>query len=128
MKIPLQIEFRHFAESPALRALVGAQLARVERLFDDLVRCTVTLDLEQRRRHNGKPLSVAVHITRPGTEIDVRTVGDAMQAYGTVRRSFDLARRRLCESRRAQLHDVRHAAGHHRFASVNPIGEGHEQH
>ncbi|NKF23588.1 HPF/RaiA family ribosome-associated protein [Solimonas marina] len=101
MKMPLRIEFRHMPSSPALRALIQQQLRRLERRFDDLTRCDVVLDIEQRRTQSAKPLCVSIRATRPNIEADVHSVGAQEYAYESVRRAFDALRRQLGDARGA---------------------------
>lgn len=106
MKIAPQIQFRGLRSTPALLALIHEQIEALERHCDDLVRCIVTVQLEQHRAHSGNPLRVAIRVTRPQAEIDVSHEAPQEDAYATIREAFAQAGRKLREDARVR-HDVR---------------------
>ena len=108
MKIPSKIEFRHVEETPALRQLIVDQIARLAGHRGDIVRCTVLIDMPNRRAHSGRPLVVGIRVAMPRGGIDISWESTQEEAYAAIRHAFDAALRKLdatprryrCEFRR----------------------------
>src|SRR5262249_52971219 len=75
MQIPLQICFRNMDASPAVEAIVREKAARLDRFFDRIVSCDVTIEAPHRRQHKGKLYRVRIDIGMPGKDVHVNQEG-----------------------------------------------------
>ena len=69
MKLPLEISFQGMARSEALEASVERHAAKLERFHTDIVRCRVSLVLDEKHKQQGNPFTVAIDVTVPGQEL-----------------------------------------------------------
>src|SRR5262249_51177201 len=53
MKSPIRITYRHMASSEAIDDFVNARVAKLERIYDGIVSCQVTLDRPHRHHRHG---------------------------------------------------------------------------
>lgn len=108
MQIPLQVTFEGGLEpSPALRARIERESAKLERFHDRITSCRVAVIGRGHRRHHGDLYAVRLQITTPSGEvmIDRNPPADHSHedAFVAVRDAFAAARRRLQDrQRRAQ--------------------------
>lgn len=110
MKIPLKLDFQDVEPTEALREKLDRQVARLERLCDDIVRCEISLSVPHRHSRQGNELRVKIRATRPHTEINVSHEGPRGGGYAVVRETFDIACRQLDEQLRISHGNVkRHA-------------------
>jgi cold shock CspA family protein/ribosome-associated translation inhibitor RaiA len=107
MQIPLHLSCSGVELMPDQEALIRATVAKLERFFDRLVACRVTVSVSN-RYPGGEPVAWAFRIalTVPGDELAV-----TRQAKPTFREAlddaFDAARRRLQDFARELRGDVR---------------------
>jgi ribosomal subunit interface protein len=115
MQEPLQISFHGMEPSPAIEALVRAKAAELDKFYDRITSCNVTLEAAHHRHHKGNLYSVHVDVRLPGKEIVAgrkRAQHHSHEdAYVAIRDAFDAAERQLEDYARKRRGDVkRHAA------------------
>ena len=81
MQIPLQISFRNMDPSPAVEAIVREKAAKLDRFFDRIVSCDVTIEAPHRHHHKGKLYKVRIDIGIPGKDVHVNQEGPKNQAH-----------------------------------------------
>jgi ribosome-associated translation inhibitor RaiA len=94
MKLPVQIQFIGTAVSEPLETLAREQVRKLETLFPDLVACRLTISLDQKHKHHGRPFRVHIALTLSGQELVVSKVSDE-DAYVALRGAFATMRRQL---------------------------------
>jgi ribosome-associated translation inhibitor RaiA len=99
MQIPAKIGFDGVPESDAVQKAVWRHVSELERYFDRITSCRVTIARPQHHGHKGDLYSVRLDLTVPGEEIVVnreRRFDHAHEdVYVAMRDAFDAARRRL---------------------------------
>jgi len=105
MKTPVEIAFRHFEPSDAVRTEIAAEARRLDRFSPRITSCRVTVAGPHGRRRNGDPFEVALSVALPGgRDIFVdRRRGDAPEpehVLVAIRQAFDAARRQVEEAER----------------------------
>ncbi|MBL0928060.1 MAG: ribosome-associated translation inhibitor RaiA [Phycisphaerales bacterium] len=115
MRIPVTIAFEGVPESDAVEQAVWKHAAGLERFFDRITSCRVTVARPQHHRHKGELYSVRVDLTVPGEEIVVsrehRFDHAHEDVYVALRDAFDAARRRLEDHARRVRGEVKKRAG-----------------
>lgn len=110
MNIPVHLSAKGVALSPEQEAQVRSAVARLERFFDRLVGCRVTISVPN-RFPDGEPIVWAFRIalTVPGHELDVtrQTKPSFREALDD---AFDAARRQLQDYAREVRGDVKASA------------------
>ena len=122
MQIPLQISFRNMDPSPAIEAVVREKAAKLDRFFERIVSCGVTIEAPHRRHHKGKLYKVRIDIGMPGKKaVHVTQEGPKNQAhedvYVAIRDAFDAAVRRVEDHARRLRGDVKSHASSAKAAS-----------
>jgi ribosomal subunit interface protein len=111
MQIPLQISFRNMDPSPAVEANVREKAAKLDRYFERIVSCNVTIEAPHRRHHKGKLYKVRVDVGMPGKKDVHVNEGVKNQAhedvYIAIRDAFDAAARRVEDHARRLRGDVK---------------------
>jgi ribosome-associated translation inhibitor RaiA/cold shock CspA family protein len=111
MRLPLQITFRHMANSPPLEARIRQRAEALERFFDGIGSCRVVVECRHRPQDQGRVFEVRVDLTVPGREIVVereRGISHTHEdAFVAVRDAFDAARRLLDDHSRTRRHEVK---------------------
>lgn len=70
MQRPLQLSWHHVDPSEAVAAHVREHVARLERLYDRITGCAVTLEAPGRRhRHSGAQYRVRIELSVPGKKL-----------------------------------------------------------
>ena len=114
MQIPLQISFRNMDPSPAIEAVVREKAAKLDRFFERIVSCDVTIEAPHRHHHKGKLYKVRIDIGMPGNDVHVNQEGPKNQAhedvYVAIRDAFDAAARQLEDHARKLRGDVKSRA------------------
>jgi ribosomal subunit interface protein len=115
MQIPLQISFRNMDPSPAVEAIVREKAAKLDRFFERIVSCDVTIEAPHRRQHKGKLYKVRIDIGMPGKkDVHVKQESPKNQAhedvYVAVRDAFDAATRRVEDHARRLRGEVKSRA------------------
>jgi ribosomal subunit interface protein len=99
MEGPLKISFRDVAPSDAIESRIRERVARLEQMYDRLIRCDVAVEAPHRRHRQGKVYRVRVHATVPGAEIVAGRDPSEHHAhedlYVALRDAFDAVERRL---------------------------------
>jgi len=99
MQRPLQISFRGMESSQAVEERVHERIARLERVFDRITSCHVTIEAPHRHHQNGRIYEVKVDLRVPGAELVTKQEGSNDHAhedvYVALRDAFDAAERRL---------------------------------
>jgi len=69
MKLPLDISFQGLPHSDAIEAAVRRHASKLEEFCPEIMRCRVSVVLDEKHRHQGKPFSVRIDVTVPGHEL-----------------------------------------------------------
>jgi len=129
MEIPLEVTFRNTSGSQALEANVREHAARLDRYFDQIMRCRVMVEAGHHHHHKGNLYHVRIDITVPGNEIVVSREPAGHHAhedvYVAIRDAFDAARRRLEDHARRIRHDVKYhePPQHGRIREIVPAAD-----
>jgi ribosome-associated translation inhibitor RaiA len=111
MQIPMQITFRGMAPSAAIEQAVHERAAHLERFYDRITRCHVTIDLPHRRHAQGNLFAVRIDITTPAREIVVTRDPSADHTHedfrAVLRDAFSAAARQLEDHVRRRRGDVK---------------------
>ncbi|HEX6143759.1 MAG TPA: HPF/RaiA family ribosome-associated protein [Geminicoccaceae bacterium] len=112
MQEPLQITFHNLDHSDALEARVRDRAARMERYYDGVIGCRVSIEGPHKQPHKSTlAISITVHV--PGRDLVASREGrlhevDARQeASGIVNEAFDAIDRQLEEFSQKQRRDVK---------------------
>jgi ribosome-associated translation inhibitor RaiA len=112
MQTQTRITFLGIASSEALEAAVREEAAALERYFNGITSCHVTVSEPHRHQHRGRLYRVKIHVGVPGTELVVGHGDGARHGhedpYVAVRESFAVARRELEDYARRLRGDVKH--------------------
>ena len=110
MQVPLQISFRNMASSEAIEARVRERAARLERFFDGIISCRVTVEAPHKQPHRST-VGITIDIAVAGKDIVIKreqrhheTRDDAYQVIGV---AFDAAERQLEEHARVLRREVK---------------------
>jgi len=114
MQAPLQITFRGIDHSDAVESRVRAKVAELERFYDRITSCHVTIDERHKSHHQGNLFGVRLELRLPDAELIVGREHDADHShedvYVALRDAFEIAARQLKEYAQKQRGDVkRHA-------------------
>jgi ribosome-associated translation inhibitor RaiA len=86
----------HLDLSPALDALIRADVARLERLFPRMTGCHVSVARVDHRHHRGSRYEVCIEVRVPDRPLVVRHRSlPGVDAYVAIREGFRAATRRL---------------------------------
>lgn len=96
MKLPVHIQFQGMDASEAVETKAREFVGKLESLAPDIMTCRVTIDLEQKHKHQGRPYGVRIDLTLPGHELVVNRVQDE-DVYVALRDAFDNMKRQLGE-------------------------------
>ena len=111
MQIPTEVTFRNMDASEAVEARVREKAAKLERFFDGVIGCHVTIEAPHRRHRKGKQYHVRIELRVPGNDIVVsRDPGDDFaheDVYVAIRDAFDAGARRLEDYARKLRGDVK---------------------
>ncbi|KGS06971.1 HPF/RaiA family ribosome-associated protein [Burkholderia sp. ABCPW 111] len=94
MTLPLEVSIQGMPRSNALEEAVARHAAKLERHCADIIRCRVSVILDDRHKHQGKPFDVHVDVTIPGREIVSNRESDE-DVYVALRDAFSNAERML---------------------------------
>lgn len=111
LQVPLEIAFVNLEPSEAVEARVRDHAAKLERYYERMISCRVTVEVPHRRHRHGDVFDVRIDIGVPGKELVVsRAPGDAgahTDVYVAIRDSFAAAERQLEDYARQQRGDVK---------------------
>ena len=107
MQIPVEITFKEMESSAAVEARIRELAAKLERVFDRVVRCDVMVETPHRHQHKGRQYHVRVQLTVPGGEIVASRDPGPDEAhediYVALRDTFNAAKRQLEDYARKSL-------------------------
>jgi ribosome-associated translation inhibitor RaiA len=99
------------APSAAIETLVKHQVSRLDRFYDHIVACKVTIEAPHSHHHQGKRFKVSVAVVVPGDTLMVTHEGENDPAhedcYVTVQDAFRSARRQLQDYARLKRNQVK---------------------
>ena len=102
MQLPLEVNFRNLDRSEALEALVREEAAKLERHFDHIVSCRVTIEAPHRHQTKdpkvkGELYQVGIELGVPQQRLVVSPKGKPAQAdpYKATRDAFKAVTRQL---------------------------------
>lgn len=111
MQVPLQISFRNMDASPSVEEVVREKAAKLERFFDRIVSCHVTIEAPHRHQQKGKLYKVRIDIGMPGKKaVHVREGAKNpahADVYVAIRDAFNAAVRQIEENARRMRGDVK---------------------
>lgn len=107
MQIPVEITFKEMDRSPAVEARIEELAAKLDRVFDRVIRCDVMVETPHRHQQKGRQFHVRVRLTVPGGEIVASHDPGQSEAhedvYVAVRDAFNAAKRQLEDHARKTL-------------------------
>lgn len=111
MQVPLSVSFKGVPVSESVRTACWNEAEKLERFYDRITSCHVTVALPQRRR-KGNHFDIHVRLALPGGEVNVSRVPDERDQdevpEQAVRAAFDEARRQLQDHVRRQRGQTKH--------------------
>ncbi|HEV8548964.1 MAG TPA: HPF/RaiA family ribosome-associated protein [Polyangiaceae bacterium] len=123
MTLPIRITFRDMAHSSALETYVRRHCDKLERLFDRITSCHVTIAMPH--QHSGRPVRIAIDLMLPGQEIVINRGRDddeaTLDAHAAIDRAFDQAARRIQDHVRHQRGDVKPHESAYQEARVSKL-------
>lgn len=116
MDEPLEIVFHNLEPSPAVEADIRERFAKLEKLYDRLTACRISVEALHKQHRTGNVYEVHIDMLVPGGELVVsKEPHKAKQKYASpdvytsIRDAFKAAERQLKEYKRQQREDVRPA-------------------
>jgi ribosome-associated translation inhibitor RaiA len=115
MQSPLDITFRGMSSSPSVEVAIQSWVARLERSYDRVQRCSVLVELPHQHHRHGNQFHVRIDLTVPGREIavsrDPACDPGHEDVYVAISDAFRAARRQLQDHVRTRRGDIKtHAA------------------
>ena len=113
MQIPVEITFREIERSEAVEARIRDWVDKLERVYDRITRCEVTVGTPHRHHRKGRQFSVRIRLTVPQGEIvashDPGPDETHEDVYVALRDAFIAAKRQLEDHVRTRLrpHEVK---------------------
>jgi ribosome-associated translation inhibitor RaiA len=94
----VQISYHGLEASPALNEVIATHARRLAELNDRLGVLRVAVEAPNHRHRHGQQYRVHLELALPGDDlvIDRNDHADGDDVYVSVRRAFDVLRRRLC--------------------------------
>lgn len=119
MKLPIQVVFRDISHSDAIEAAVLEKADKLDRFFEHIMSCRVTIGTIQRHQHQGKLFNVRIDMTVPGSEIVVNR-DQREDVYVAIQEAFGAAKRKLEDYVRRLRGDIKvhEAETHGRIARL----------
>ena len=107
MQIPVEITYRDIEKSDAVEARVRDWVDKLERVYDRITRCEVTIAQPHHRHRKGNQFSITIRLTVPGGEVvsshDPGPDGAHEDVYVAIRDAFHASRRMLEDHVRSRL-------------------------
>ncbi len=99
MQVEPRIVFQGFDPRPEIEQLVRDKIAKLEKFYDRITSCSVNVEKETRKGHQGHLYKVTIHVDTPIGEVAVSGKPGDLNAHEdprvAIRDSFDAARRQL---------------------------------
>ena len=96
MQVPTEITFHGLEHSDAVEASIDRWIDRIERFYDRIIKCNVTVGQPHRRRRHGGEYNVSIVLEIPGGEIATTHAGNE-DIYVAIADAFRAARRQLLD-------------------------------
>lgn len=123
MEIPVEITFHNMDSSPAIEREIRERVEKLDRMYNHLIGCRVSVEQLHRRHQTGNLYEVHIELRVPGEDVVVsREPHHARERYSdpdvniALRDAFRTAERRLMEFKRKQRGDVKLHEGDALFA------------
>lgn len=101
MKTQPHVVFRGFSASPAVTERINEEVADLERIWDRITACRVSLERPHRRKHHGDHFVTRIELFVPGKVLvvdrDPPEHESFEDAYAALNEAFDMLRRQLRE-------------------------------
>jgi ribosome-associated translation inhibitor RaiA/cold shock CspA family protein len=134
LQTPLEIAFHNCSPSEAVEAAIRERVTKLERIYDRLTSCRVSVEALHNQHRNGNVYEVHIDMLVPGGELVVsRTPHKAKERYASpdvytsVRDAFEAAERQLIDYKEQLRGDVKTSAEQNLFqgqvAEIDPAGE-----
>ncbi|HEU4539114.1 MAG TPA: HPF/RaiA family ribosome-associated protein [Polyangiaceae bacterium] len=111
MMTPPQIVFHDVESSDFLQARIHEHIAKLEKFYDRITNCRVTVEAPHRRHHKGNHYAVRIDLLVPGHELVVARDPEQRRqredAYAAIDDAFSEAERQLKEFAQAQRGKVK---------------------
>jgi ribosome-associated translation inhibitor RaiA len=102
MQVPIEIGFHNIEPSASVETEIRERIAKLERLFDGLIRCRVSIEALHHQHQVGNPVEVHIEMSVPGRELAVSREPHKANlryqhpdVYQAVRDAFKAAERQL---------------------------------
>src|SRR4051794_12819744 len=106
MQQPLNITYRGIEATPAIEARIRERAERLDRYYDGIISCHVTIETPHHQHHKGNLYDVRIDLAVKGGELMIGREGVKNHAhedlYVAIRDAFDAAKRRLQDHARRQ--------------------------
>jgi ribosomal subunit interface protein len=102
MQMPVDITYKEIAATDALDLRIRGWVAKLERVYDRIIRCEVLVETPHRHHRQGRQFHVRVRVTIPGgielvSSHDPGRDGAHEDVYVAIRDAFTAIRRQLEE-------------------------------
>jgi ribosomal subunit interface protein len=111
MDRPLELFFRNVKPSAELKALVGERVERLEHLYQHIIGCRVTIELQNNTHSSGNIPDVHIDIQVPGQTLVVNHRHQSADALTSVHKAFDAAALQLKSYKARKQGEVKTHAG-----------------
>lgn len=109
MKTELHVLFRGMEHSDAVEASARKFVTKLEEVATDIMACRVSIALEQKHQHQGRPYGVRIDVTLPGHELASNRVHHE-DVYIALRDAFEAMRRQISRVVQRRRGEVKHHA------------------
>jgi len=111
MEQPLKITYRNIEPTPAIEAKIRERADKLDRYYDGIIGCHVTIEVPHHHQHSGALYHVHIDLAVKNGELQVGRDPAQHHAhedlYVAIRDAFDAARRRLQDHARRQRGDLK---------------------
>ena len=121
MDRPFELVFRNLSASPELKELVGERVKRLEHLYQHIIGCRVTIELQNKTHRSGNVPDVHIDVQVPGQTLVVNHHQQGADAPAAIHKAFDAAALQLKNYKARRMGDVKtHAEAPADIAPVEP--------
>ena len=106
MRVPLSIDSRNIVLPASISKRINRKAAKLERVFDRIISCRVTVDRPSGSPRKGGQFNVRLELSVPGSQIVVSR-HHAENLAVAIREAFDATQRKLEEYSRKRRNDVK---------------------
>lgn len=133
-QIPLEIAFHNCSPSEAVEAAIRERVSKLERIYDRLTSCRVSVEALHQQHRNGNVYEVHIDMLVPGGQLVVsRAPHKAKERYASpdvytsIRDAFEAAERQLIDYKQQIRGEVKTSPEqnlfHGQIAEIDPKGE-----